>query len=424
MRNNPVLILVIFSSIILVIDAYTYWGIRKITHGFSKRIIRIIDVLYWIVPLSLISGIMLVFHNQDQIAGQRLSYYIYYLSGTFIVFYLPKLIFVIFNLFDDVIFQIRKIVTLKRKKVTDNAGSGRKITRRKLLNQVGMVFAGVPFLTLLYGIAYGRFDFTKRKVGLSFPNLPDAFNGFKIVQISDFHIGTFFDHLKQVGEIVQLVNDEDPDLILFTGDMVNNLSTEVDPFLDILSTLKAKNGIYSILGNHDYGEYFPWKSEKDKQDNIERLINLQRQIGFDLLLDESRRIKRAGGVIELIGVQNWGLPPFPQYGDLEKAMKNTDNHAFKLLMSHDPTHWDAQVKERTDIDLMLAGHTHGAQFGVEIPGWRWSPATVRYKQWGGLYSEGSQHLYVNTGLGSIGYPGRVGMPPEITVFELKNGQLT
>lgn len=164
----------------------------------------------------------------------------------------------------------------------------------------------------------------------------------------------------------------------------------------------------------------PWKTDKEKQANLQRLIKLQRDIGFDLLLDESRRIKISDEEIELIGIQNWGLPPFPQYGDLNKAMKNVEKKCFKILMSHDPTHWDSQVKEKTDIDLMLAGHTHGAQFGIEIPGWRWSPVTMRYKQWGGLYTGGKQLLYVNTGLGSIGYPGRVGMPPEITVFKLRN----
>ena len=194
----------------------------------------------------------------------------------------------------------------------------------------------------------------------------------------------------------------------------------MDSFLDILKNFLAKYGKFSILGNHDYGEYVQWKTDAEKKANIDRLIKLQKDIDFDLLLDESRKIKIFDEEIELIGIQNWGLPPFPQYGDLNQAMKNVNDKAFKILMSHDPTHWDAQVRDKTDIDLMLAGHTHGAQFGIEIPGWRWSPVTMRYKQWGGLYTEGNQSLYVNTGLGSIGYPGRVGMPPEITVFELQN----
>ncbi len=420
MRNNPVLAFFIISAIILAIDAYSYWGIKKIAGDFRQLIKRIIFYLYWIVPVGLILGMIILYILREHIPGNQISYYSYFLSGTFVVFYIPKLVFVIFNIFDDIIYQIRKFVTLWQKKTTQSVSQGKSITRRKLLNQVGLVFAGVPFLTLIYGVAYGRFDFTRRMVNLTFPNLPLSFNGFKIVQISDFHIGTFLNHPEQVQEIVRRINQENPDLILFTGDMVNNLSTEVDPFFDDLKLLRAKIGKYSILGNHDYGEYYPWKNQKDKEDNIERLIKIQGELGLDLLLDESRKIQIGENVIELIGIQNWGLPPFPQYGDLNKAMQNVDKEAFKILMSHDPTHWDAQVRDKTNIDLMLSGHTHGAQFGIEIPGWRWSPATVRYKQWGGLYTEGNQNLYINIGLGSIGYPGRVGMPPEITVFELRN----
>ena len=203
-----------------------------------------------------------------------------------------------------------------------------------------------------------------------------------------------------------------------TGDFINNYSTEMDKFIPILSKLEAKIGKYTILGNHDYGEYVPWKSEQERQQNLERVIQMQREIGFDLLLDESRKIQIEDETIELVGIQNWGLPPFPQYGDLKKAMSETFTDSFKILMSHDPTHWDEQVLKKTNIDLTLSGHTHGAQFGIEIPGFRWSPVTIRYKRWGGLYSEGNQKIYINTGLGSIGYPGRVGMPPEITVLTL------
>jgi predicted MPP superfamily phosphohydrolase len=420
MRGNPVLVISIFSAIVLVIDVYTWWGITKIISDFRPSVKRIIRSLYWIVPIIIISGLTVILSFQDDIPGDRILSYFHLISGTFIVFYIPKLIFIIFNIFDDLIFQIRKMITIKKLQVDKTENAGKKITRRKLLTQVGIVSAGLPLLPLIYGIAHGRFDFTIRRLSLNFPNLPSSFNGIKIVQISDFHIGTFVHHNDQVEKLVELVNSEEPDLLLFTGDFINNLSTEMDSFLEILKKFRANIGKYSILGNHDYGEYVPWKTEQEKQANLQRLIKLQRDIGFDLLLDESRRIKISNEEIELIGIQNWGLPPFPQYGDMHKAMKNVDKKAFKILMSHDPTHWDAQVKEITDIDLMLAGHTHGAQFGIEIPGWRWSPVTMRYKQWGGLYTESKQSLYVNTGLGSIGYPGRVGMPPEITVFELRN----
>jgi len=420
MRGNPIVAISIFSAIVLIMDAYSWWGITKIISDFQPRTKRIITILYWIVPVLILSGFIVILALQDDIPGNRILSYFHLISGSFIVFYLPKLIFIIFNIFDDLIFQIRKIIAATKLKVNKSENTDRKITRRKLLTQVGIVFAGLPLLPLIYGIAHGRFDFTIRRLNLAFPNLPSSFNGIKIVQISDFHIGTFVHHTDQVEELVELVNSENPDLLLFTGDFINNYSTEMDSFLDILKKIQTKYGKYSILGNHDYGEYVRWKNDQEKHANLKRLIKLQGDVGFDLLLDESRKIKISDEEIELIGIQNWGMPPFPQYGDLEQAMQNVNDKAFKILMSHDPTHWDAQVREKTNIDLMLAGHTHGAQFGVEIPGWRWSPVTMRYKQWGGLYTEGKQHLYVNTGLGSIGYPGRVGMPPEITVFELRN----
>jgi predicted MPP superfamily phosphohydrolase len=419
MRGNPIVAISVFGTIILIMDLYSWWGITKIISDFRSQTKKILAILYWIVPLIILSGFSIVLIFQDFIPGNRILSYFHLISGSFIIFYLPKFIFITFNIFDDVIYPIRRFITRWKQKKKETLSTGQQITRRKLLTQVGIVFAGLPLVPLVYGIAYGRFDFTIRRVGLNFPNLPPSFTGIKIIQISDFHIGTFMDHHDQVEKLVEIVNAEKADILLFTGDFINNYSTEMDPFLTILKKFQANLGKYSILGNHDYGEYVKWKTEAEKKANIDRLIKLQRDIDFDLLLDESRKIKISNEEIELIGMQNWGMPPFPQYGDLNKAMKNVNDKAFKILMSHDPTHWDAQVRDKTDIDLMLSGHTHGAQFGIEIPGWRWSPVTMRYKQWGGLYTEGKQHLYVNTGLGSIGYPGRVGMPPEITVFELK-----
>ena len=220
-------------------------------------------------------------------------------------------------------------------------------------------------------------------------------------------------------EVVKLVNDQRADVILFTGDFVNNVSEEVDKFIPILSQLKAHHGVYSILGNHDYGEYARWNSPEEMNANLNRLIDLQKQIGFNVLLNSNESIKIGEEFISVIGVENWGLPPFPQYGDLEKASKEVDKDSFKVLMSHDPTHWDEQVVGNTNIDLTLSGHTHGAQFGIEIPGWRWSPVDLRYKQWGGIYKTGKQVLNVNTGIGFIGFPGRIGMPPEIGLITLR-----
>ena len=418
MRNNPVLATIIFSIILLIIDSYSWWGIRKIIVDYSKKTKKRIKILFWGLPIFIIIGTSLLFSFQHQIPHDKILSFFNIISGAFVLFYVPKLVFVDFNIIDDIYFAIRKAIALKMKSKTNPENRGKLITRRKLLTQVGIIFAGVPFVSLFYGIIHGRFDFTTRSLTLNYPNLPAKFNGLKIVQISDFHIGTFLHYKSRVQEIIDLINDENADLILFTGDLVNNVSEEIDPFYNALKSLKAKVGKYAILGNHDYGEYVPWKSEQEKQENIKNVIKKEKEIGFDLLLDESRKIQIEDEFIELVGIENWGLPPFPQYGDLKKAMTETSDDSFKILMSHDPTHWDAQVLQKTDIDLTLSGHTHGAQFGIEIPGFRWSPATVRYKRWGGLYLEGNQKLYINTGLGSIGYPGRVGMPPEITVLTL------
>jgi len=418
MRNNPILATIIFSIILLAIDSYAWWGIKKIIIDYSSRTKNIIKWLFWGLPVFIIVGTSLIFSFQNHIPHNQLLSYFNVFSGAFVLFYVPKLVFVDFNIIDDIYFAIRKAITLRKKSDTNPENHGKLITRRKLLTQVGIIFAGVPFLSLFYGIMRGRFDFITRNIVLTYSNIPTKFDGLKIVQISDFHLGAFLHHEDQVQEIVQLINQQNADLLLFTGDFVNNLSTEIDPFKNILKSLKAKMGKYAILGNHDYGEYVPWKSEEEKIQNVKRIIQLEKEIGFDVLLDESRQIQIEDETIELLGIQNWGLPPFPQYGDLQKPMMDTTNDSFKILMSHDPTHWDAQVLEKTNIDLTLSGHTHGAQFGIEIPGFRWSPVTLRYNRWGGLYEEGNQKLYINTGLGSIGYPGRVGMPPEITVLTL------
>jgi predicted MPP superfamily phosphohydrolase len=345
--------------------------------------------------------------------------YFHLISGTFILFYIPKLVFIIFNLFDDLYLLFQKLLSFKRSKKQEVKTAAEPISRAQFLNRIGMVIAGVPFLSIAYGIKWGRFNYTVRRHTLSFTNLPDTFDGLRIVQFSDFHIGSFIHYQQKVAEAVKIINEQNADLLLFTGDFVNNVSSEMDSFIPILNQLSARGGKYSILGNHDYGEYVPWKSSDEKRKNLERLIAIQEDIGFRMLLNDSQKIEANGSEIELIGVENWGRPPFPQYGDLDKALAKVNPESFKILMSHDPSHWDAKVLDKTNIDLTLSGHTHGAQFGIEIPGWRWSPVSIRYNRWGGMYQEGNHLLNVNTGIGFIGFPGRVGMPPEITVIELR-----
>ncbi|KPK29010.1 MAG: hypothetical protein AMJ61_00565 [Desulfobacterales bacterium SG8_35_2] len=416
MRNNPFLFTLFLSVIILAIDFYSFRGVKKLTVRYSAKTKRIVFFLFWIIPLMLIIGLLL-FSMLSTAPAHFLSYF-HLISGTFILFYVPKLVFIIFNLLDDLYSLFKKVIRNKSKeqKVED---SGESISRAQFLNRIGIVIAGVPFLSIAYGIKWGRFNYTLRKHTLSFTNLPPTFDGLRIVQFSDFHIGSFMHYHEKVMEAIKIINNQEPDLLLFTGDFVNNVSAEMDSFIPMLNQLNARLGKYSILGNHDYGEYVPWESPEEKRKNLERLVAIEEDIGFRMLLNDSNKIEVNGSEIELVGVENWGQPPFPQYGNLDKALADVNPDSFKILMSHDPSHWDAKVLGKTGIDLTLSGHTHGAQFGIEIPGWRWSPVSIRYNRWGGLYKEGEQLLHVNTGIGFIGFPGRVGIPPEITVIELK-----
>jgi hypothetical protein len=274
------------------------------------------------------------------------------------------------------------------------------------------------FSSLVYGFS-NKYNYKVKKLRLQYANLPSSFKGLKIIQISDIHSGSFTNK-EAVRKGVERVLSLNPDLILFTGDLVNNESGEMADYIDVFNELRAPMGVFSILGNHDYGDYAHWPSLEAKRQNLEKLKQVHGQLGWRLLLDEHVPLEREGQQIALIGIQNWSaLKRFPKYGNLPKAYAGAENYPFKILMSHDPTHWDAEVRPRYgDIDLTLSGHTHGMQFGVEIPGFRWSPVEYVYRQWAGLYEEGRQKLYVNRGYGFIGYPGRVGILPEITLIEL------
>jgi hypothetical protein len=271
---------------------------------------------------------------------------------------------------------------------------------------------------MLYGITKGKYDFKVKRVRLAFENLPEAFEGFRIVQISDIHSGSFDDR-EAVLRGIEMTNNEEADLVLFTGDLVNNDSREIIPYLEDFKKLSAPYGVYSVLGNHDYGDYKQWESVEAKQENMELLFDLQDKMGFKLLNNAHAIIKKGGDSIGIYGVENWGNPPFPQRGDLDKALSGSEDCGFKILLSHDPTHWDKKViYHPIHIDLTLSGHTHGMQFGVEIPGFKWSPIKYIYPQWAGLYKKNRRYLYVNRGFGYLGFPGRVGIWPEITTFEL------
>jgi len=316
---------------------------------------------------------------------------------------------------------IRFFYGLYDKLVNKNAGFYMP-SRRKFISQIALGLAAVPFASLLYGMYRGKYRFRVLNYTLNFEDLPEAFDGYKITQISDIHSGSF-DNREKIEYGVNLINEQQSDAIFFTGDMVNNKSSEMKPWKDLFGSLSAKDGVFSVLGNHDYGDYVNWPSDEAKAQNLQDLISLQKEMGYDVLLNESRFIEKNGQRIALVGVENWGAGGFKKAGDLKKASQQVDEKDFKILLSHDPSHWENEViKDKYHYHLTLSGHTHGMQFGIEIPGWiKWSPVKWRYKYWAGIYQELGQYINVNRGFGYLGYPGRVGIWPEITVIELKKG---
>jgi len=294
------------------------------------------------------------------------------------------------------------------------------IPRSEFLVKAGLLASALPLAGLGYGIATGVYDYQVRRQTLYLPNLPKKFDGIRLGQISDIHSGSFYNKKAVLGGVEMLMNEK-ADFIFFTGDLVNDLTTEMKNYQDIFSKVKAPLGVYSSLGNHDYGDYAWWPNEAAKQKNLQDLKDTHKRMGWDLLMNENRRLKVDGEEIGILGVENWGLlSRFPKYGRMDLATKNTDNLPVKLLLSHDPSHWQAQVVPHyKQIDVMFSGHTHGMQFGVRTKEFQWSPIEYVYKEWAGLYHQGPQQLYVNVGYGFLGYPGRVGILPEITIFTLK-----
>ncbi|ATA90065.1 phosphoesterase [Capnocytophaga stomatis] len=311
----------------------------------------------------------------------------------------------------------RFVRSLFRKKTTENQNFP---SRRKFVSLLALGIASVPFMSVIYGVTRGKYDYKVWKYTLYYDDLPEAFDGYTITQISDIHAGSF-DNRAKIQYGIDLINQQKSDVIMITGDIVNNLASELLPWKDILKQLKAKDGVFSVLGNHDYGDYSAWESPEAKAENLENLKDIQREMGFDLILNDHRYIEKNGQRIAIVGVENWGYGRFSKYGDLEKAMQNVADEDFKILLSHDPTHWEYEVLPKNkNIQLTLSGHTHGMQLGIEIEGFiKWSPSEWKYKYWGGMYDEGGKKLNVNRGFGYHAFPGRVGIWPEITVIELR-----
>lgn len=311
----------------------------------------------------------------------------------------------------------RLIVSLFRKK---NIHTPKFPTRRKFVSLLALGLAFIPFVSVVYGVTKGKYDYKVWKYTLYYEDLPEAFDGYRITQISDIHSGSF-DNRKKIQHGIDLINQQESDAIMITGDIVNNLAAELLPWKDVLKQLKAKDGVFSVLGNHDYGDYSAWESPEAKAKNFQLLKQIQKEMGFDLMLNEHRYIEKDGQKIAIVGVENWGYGRFSKYGDLNKALKGIANEDFKILLSHDPTHWEYEVlPQGKNIQLTLSGHTHGMQVGIEIEGLvKWSPSEWKYKYWGGMYEESGKKLNVNRGFGYHAFPGRVGIWPEITVIELR-----
>jgi uncharacterized protein len=407
----------IFIAILLLVDSYVFQAVKAVTINSSAKTKMVVYGLYWVTTILLIIGFLVfVFTNQNVLPKQIRTYLFAIIIGLF----LAKLAATFFILIDD----IRRLITWISIKLfysgnKENAVTSEGITRSVFLSWLGLAAGGTLFSSLLYGFG-NKYKYDVRKVPIAFDNLPKGFKGMKIVHISDIHSGSLMD-TKAVQHGIDLILAQKADLILFTGDLVNDLALEMKEYKNIFNQLKAPLGVYSTLGNHDYGDYAYWPNNGiTKEQNLANLKNIHAEMGWKLLMNEHVAIKRNGDEIALLGIENWSSKArFPKHGRMDLAHPGTEKYPFKILMSHDPSHWEAQVQPLyPDIDLMLSGHTHGMQFGIDIPGFKWSPVQYVYKQWAGLYKNDKQNLYVNRGFGFIGYPGRVGVLPEITVIEL------
>ena len=402
---------IIFIGIFFLIDFYAFQAVRT---TFKNRTVNII---YIIISIIVIANFIYQIKTYDR--SVTVDTKINLAIGLFLTLYIPKIVIMLVMFSEDI---FRVPMACYKYFTQGNAAEGNYFpSRRQFISQAALGLAAIPFTSFLYGMVKGKYNFKVLKHTLYFDDLPEAFDGYTITQISDIHSGSF-DNKEKVEYAVDLVNEQASNIILFTGDLVNNIAEEMIPWKETFSRLNAEDGVFSIFGNHDYGDYVQWDSEEHKRQNHEELKAIQKEIGFDLLLNESRYIEKNGQRIALVGVENWGRG-FKKKGDLKKAARNVDKDDFKILMSHDPTHWEEQViYDDYHYHLTLSGHTHGMQFGIEIPGViKWSPIKWRYKYWAGIYKELGQYINVNRGLGYLAFPGRVGIWPEITVIELKKG---
>lgn len=394
----------ILTGVLFILEFYVYQALKTIT---SNNWVRIAYGVITLIGYGVFIYELINFKRTD-----RDHHRVQIVASILLIFLLPKLFVVFFLILEDIGRLFNYLLSFFTQ--TESTYPG----RRKFLSLIGWGIAGVFSALIIDGIIFGKYRHRVRKVKMKIAGLPAIFKGYKIVQISDVHSGSFF-HPEKLQKAIDLINAQNPDLVLFTGDMVNNFASEFKPFVPLFSTIKSTDGKLSVLGNHDYGDYAEWNSAAEKAQNIPNLIALQKEAGFEMLRNEHRIIEKNGEKLYILGVENWGEKPFPQFGDLDKASVGVPPEAAKILMSHDPTHFDAIVKNHpANVQLTLSGHTHGMQFGIDLKNVRWSPVQYRYKKWADLYESQGKSLYVNRGFGVIGYPGRVGIEPEITLIEL------
>ncbi len=406
----------IIALVIFILDLYVFQALKTVSQQGSDRGRQAIFISYWLVSFFTIATMLSFPYLQFLQTSKIFRNYVF---AILIGLFLAKLIGSLFFVADD----IRRGALLLMNKIFPLSGAqymgpeGQGIPRSTFLSWLGLGLGGTLFGTLLFGFG-NKYNYQVKKIKLRFDNLPDAFKGMRMVHISDIHSGSFQD-IRAVNKGIDLILKQQPDLIVFTGDLVNDRATEMEPYQNSFGRLTAPLGVFSTLGNHDYGDYVQWPTAQAKMDNLEALKKVHANMGWRLLMNEHVVLEKKGEKIALLGIENWGAKArFPKYGKMDLAHVGTENIPFKILLSHDPSHWDAQIlPEYPSIDLMLSGHTHGMQFGLENPYFKWSPVQWMYKQWAGLYEQGSQKLYVNRGYGFIGYPGRVGILPEITVIE-------
>jgi uncharacterized protein len=416
--GDRIFLLVLISMLLIILDIYIYRAVRSIYPTWTLKNGKKFAYVWWGYSILLIIGVFVgIFFNL------RLTIRAIILVAFFMTF-VSKVFFLPFLLIDDIrrgIIWIRRRLSAKENKAAIDTHT-EPITRSDFLIKAGVTVAAIPLASLTWGIVSGAYDYQVKKRKLVLRNLPKAFEGMTLAQISDIHSGSFYNKKAVLGGVETLLGQK-PDAIFFTGDIVNNLASEMRDYQDIFSKVKAPLGVYSTLGNHDYGEYyFGHGPSAAKSKNLNNVIATHKNMGWDLLMNENRKLKLNGEEIAIIGIENWGAGRFPKYGKLDQAVKGTEESPVKLLLSHDPSHWRAQVlPQYPTIDVMFSGHTHGMQFGVKTESFQWSPVQFIYKEWAGLYQEQNQQLYVNVGYGFLGYPGRVGILPEITIFELTRG---